>query len=410
MIECHCCLCVTFGKVTKASFCAAVQSGAWFFYKTYKMIVQSHKLNEVILMGRSISICHGNGYLRHNNRRISSKNVDKSRSRFNIVGSIKLLDEVTAKYAGKDGKIPDSKLDAAIVESAYLRFFGEATKEYNQKQKRADRRYDDYYKHLFGCDYTSAIVEEQGAGNGRKSFYELIVQVGNIHDTGFDICDASTIEVIKACLIDYIKQMIKRNPSFKVFNIALHMDEATPHLHIDYIPVADGFSRGQSVQNSLTGALKKLGFNGRDAYKEWLARERDALTVICQEHGIDIEAGVCGGRKERLMVADYKEYQQQHEALQAELDTMQAELDTIADKAAAAESELSFVEVAISEARSKCNEAVKATSLQESRDAFRRVDFTLNEATGRDKEARARLKEVAELGGEARRHIANIKR
>lgn len=396
MIECHCCLCVTFGKVTKASFCAAVQSGAWFFNKTYKMIVQSHKLNEVILMGRSISICHGNGYLRHNNRRISSKNVDKSRSSSNVVDHLPLLDEVTAKYVGKDGKIPDSKLDAAIVESAYLRYFGEATKEYNQKQKRADRRYDDYYKHLFDCDYTSAVVEEQGAGNGRKSFYEIIVQIGNIHDTGFGVCKESELMLIRKCLILYGKEMMKRNPSFKVFNIALHMDEATPHLHIDYIPVADGFSRGQSVQNSLTGALKKLGFNGRDAYKEWLARERDALTAICQEHGIDIDTGVCGGRKERLMVADYKEYQRQHEALQAELDAMQAELDTITDRVTSAESELSSAETAISEAKSKCNEANKATSLQESRDAFRRIDFTLDEAAGHAKEAR--------------RHIANVKR
>lgn len=78
----------------------------------------------------------------------------------------------------------------------------------------------------------------------------------------------------------------KRNPNFYVFNAVLHMDEATPHLHIDYIPVGH-YKRGQDTQNGIAQALKEMGYGtGKQAIARWRVAEVEVLNKICLEHGI----------------------------------------------------------------------------------------------------------------------------
>lgn len=54
----------------------------------------------------------------------------------------------------------------------------------------------------------------------------------------------------------------KRNHTLYVFSAHLHMDEATPHLHIDFVPYTTGNKRGLETKNSMKGALERLGFTG----------------------------------------------------------------------------------------------------------------------------------------------------
>ena len=56
------------------------------------------------------------------------------------------------------------------------------------------------------------------------------------------------------------KTFQERNPNLYLFNCVMHLDEATPHLHIDYIPVANGYKTGMKTRNSLTKALQQMGF------------------------------------------------------------------------------------------------------------------------------------------------------
>lgn len=74
--------------------------------------------------------------------------------------------------------------------------------------------------------------------------------------------------------------------------MVLHMDEATPRLHVDYIPVATEQTRGLSTGVSMKQALKQQGFTGvgqkQTEWKAWMDREKEVLTEIAQQHEFEI--------------------------------------------------------------------------------------------------------------------------
>ena len=116
----------------------------------------------------------------------------------------------------------------------------------------------------------------------------------------------------------------ERNPNFYVFNAVLHMDEATPHLHIDYIPVGH-YKRGQDTQNGIAQALKEMGYGtGKMAIAKWRAAEVEVLNTICREHGIEPLAS----EKSRgsLKVAEYKEQRHKADELAEENAMVEAEI------------------------------------------------------------------------------------
>lgn len=227
-------------------------------------------------MGR-ISMPQGKGSQMHNRRdydkigRPVPDNIDVSRSPENIV----LVD--------KD------------IQQAYDEIFGEALAEFNGKQKRADRKIDSYYDHI------------QKSKNGEKPFYEDIVQWGQLDD----FTKPETRELAKTALVKYVKGFEERNPNLRLIGAYIHMDEASPHLHLDYIPVASGYSRGLAIRNSLDKAMKQMGFQPENesrknnATKLWKERERAVFGEICRDLGLDVEVE----RKARgsLSVEEYKE-------------------------------------------------------------------------------------------------------
>ncbi len=226
---------------------------------------------------KRISHCQGKGSLTHNNRKFSAKNVNVSRTKDNLVFIKQPISE------------------------AYEQLFGAAVERYNAKQKRADRKIiTSYYEHLFKRKVSQNVVT---AADKRKSFYENVVQIGTMQDTGVGTPDA---EIAAACLTEYMRGFQERNPNFRVFNAVLHLDEATPHLHIDYIPVWH-YKQGVDTQNGIAQALKEMGYGtGKDAIARWREAECKLLTEICNRHGIQIAAP----EKSRgsLTVEQYKEY------------------------------------------------------------------------------------------------------
>lgn len=197
------------------------------------------------------------------------------------------------------------------LEEAYQDCFGKAIEEYNAAQKRADRKKGDY------------LTEIKNSGNGEKVFYEIIVQIGTMADTGVlgedGILTHDAIEAAKI-LNEYVKLFQKRNPNLYLFNAVLHMDEATPHLHLDYIPVATGYKTGLRVRNSLTKAFQNMGFAKAKSKKEnetvaWQKREREYLTGLCAEHGIEIE--VLGEKRPSLSLPEYKQAMRETDELKS---------------------------------------------------------------------------------------------
>ena len=164
----------------------------------------------------------GKGSVNHNSRKFHAKNTDPERSCLNV------------EYCNEN------------VKDVYHELFDEALARYNEKQTRSDRKIDDYYDKI--C-----------FGKQEKPFHEIILQVGNKDDMSADSEDG---QLAAAVLDEYMRGFQERNPHLRVFNMVLHMDEATPHLHVDYIPVATEQTRGLSVRVSMKQALKQQGFTG----------------------------------------------------------------------------------------------------------------------------------------------------
>ena len=104
-----------------------------------------------------------------------------------------------------------------------------------------------------------------------------------------------------------------------LFNCVMHLDEATPHLHIDYIPVANGYKNGMKTRNSLTKAFQQMGFAKAVSRKQnetvaWQERERKYLTELCREQGIEIE--VLGVQRDNLSLPEYKAVMREVEQLE----------------------------------------------------------------------------------------------
>ena len=208
---------------------------------------------------KTISFPKGRGHLTHNNRDFISKNVVPERTAWNRIYNQEPLEE------------------------AYENCFGEALRNYNAAQKRKDRKKDNYLKEI------------ENSCNGEKPFYENVVQVGKMTDIPVVGENGNLTEEAKAAisvLEQYAKTFQERNPNLYLFNCVTHLDEATPHLHIDYIPVAHGYKNGMETRNSMTKAFQQMGFAKAVNRKQnetvaWQERERAYLTELCAEHGIE---------------------------------------------------------------------------------------------------------------------------
>ena len=228
----------------------------------------------------SISIELVKGVLKHNNRNFIAENVDKDRTKNNV------------EYK----KIP--------LEEAYHTLFDRALQRYNDKQKRADRKIDNYLEHI-------------QKGKQEKPFYEIIVQVGNRDDMGVG---SPNERLAKRILEDYLRRFEERNPNLFVFNAVLHMDEATPHLHIDFIPYTTRITRGLDTRVSMKKALEEQGFvgSGRSDTETmaWLQSEKESLASIMERHGVEWEHQ--GNEREHLSVLEYKKEQRSKEVVELE--------------------------------------------------------------------------------------------
>lgn len=246
-------------------------------------------------MVTTISFVVGKGSIAHNNRSFIALNVVEERIE---------LDEFYKQETLKE---------------AYDKLFGQAIKDYNDGQDRKDRKIDDY------------ITKIKNSKNNEKVFYENVVQVGCMKD--FGVVDENgnvTENALKAkeVLDQYVKTFQERNPNLYLFNAVLHMDEATPHLHLDYIPVAHGYKRGMKTRNSLTRGLQEMGIEKATSKNDnetmhWQAREREYLTELCAERGIEIET--IGIDRDDYTIPEYKAAMKAKEEAEADVEILKAE-------------------------------------------------------------------------------------
>ena len=210
----------------------------------------------------------GKGSLNHNSRKFHAKNTDPNRTHWNV------------EYCNED------------IKDVYHELFDDALKRYNDKQTRKDRKIDDYY-------------EKIRSGKQEKLFHEVILQIGDK-----DNMRSGTMEGQLAAKIldEYMKGFQERNPTLRVFAAHLHLDEATPHLHIDFIPYVTGSKRGLDTRVSLKQALSSLGFKGgsrsETELNQWVQSEKQKLAMVMREN--EIEWDQKGTHEQHLSVLDYK--------------------------------------------------------------------------------------------------------
>ena len=243
-------------------------------------------------MKKTISAMRGKGSLSHNRRDFIAENVDSSRTPLNI------------EYRNED------------IRAVYHELFDDALARYNEKQTRKDRVIDDYY-------------EKIRMGKQEKLFEELIIQIGNKDDMN---ASSENGQLARQMLDEYMQSFQQRNPTLRVFSAHLHMDEATPHLHIDFIPFTTGSKRGLETRVSLKKALEALGFTGgtksHTELNQWIESEKQALASIMARH--DIEWEQKGTHEEHLSVLDYKKQERSKEvaALETQIDALQEQTAT----------------------------------------------------------------------------------
>ena len=231
-------------------------------------------------MKRTISFMTGKGSVNHNSRKFHAKNTDPERSYLNV------------EYCNEN------------LKDVYHELFDEALARYNEKQTRGNRRIDDYY-------------EKIRSSKQEKPFHEIILQIGDKDNMG---AKTENGQLAAKVLDKYMQDFQRRNPTLKVFSAYLHMDEATPHLHIDFVPYTTGSKRGLDTRVSLKQALSTLGFKGgtrrETELNQWVAYEKEQLAAVMLEHGIEWEQK--GTHEKHLSVLDFEKKERAKEVAELE--------------------------------------------------------------------------------------------
>ena len=241
----------------------------------------------------SISIELGKGVINHNNRKFIAENVDREKTKNNI------------EYKN----IP--------IEEAYHILFDDALQRYNDKQKRKSRRIPSYYEHIKNSKQENL-------------FYEIIVQVGNRDDMGVG---TENEKLAKRILDRYMREFEERNPYLFVFNAHLHMDEATPHLHIDFIPFTTESDRGLDTRVSLKQALLNEGFyslgKSDTETMAWMRNEKEELSAVMKRNEVEWENQ--GNDRDHLSVLEFKKEQRSKEVeeLEAQVSTLESKFKNL---------------------------------------------------------------------------------
>ena len=217
----------------------------------------------------------GKGSVNHNSRKFKAENVNGERTHLNN------------DYCNES------------IKKVYHTLFGDALKRYNDKQTRADRRIGNYYEKIRNSKQ-------------EKPFHEIILQIGDMVTMSSESENGLLAQRI---LDEYYQGFQERNPYLKVFSAHLHMDEATPHLHIDFVPFTTGSKRGLDTRVSLKQALANQGFKGGTRgdteWNQWVSSEKEALAVVMERHGVEWERK--GTHEKHLSVMDYKKQEREKE-------------------------------------------------------------------------------------------------
>lgn len=218
--------------------------------------------------------------IRHNNRELTEKEFKSD--------AHKHIQREKSKY-----NIQIFKRD---IKDVYHDLFDDELNAYNAKQKRKDRKIDDYYKHV----QKSKNLDLQR---------EFIVAVGNKAD--WEKLSFEEKQEVGEALERYVRDFNERHSNMTIYNAVVHLDEAgAPHAHFNVVPTATGYKNGLAVQPSFRKALEQEGFgpSGPEQFKAFRDAEIHRLHQFVHEIGIDRKAGKTNDIKDMREYKDAMEY------------------------------------------------------------------------------------------------------
>lgn len=218
--------------------------------------------------------------IRHNNRELTEKEFRSD--------AHKHIQREKSKY-----NIQIFKRD---IKDVYHELFDDALNAYNAKQKRKDRKIDDYYKHV----RKSKNLDLQR---------EFIVAVGNKAD--WEKLSIEEKKEVGEVLARYVRDFNERHNNMTIYNAIVHLDEAgAPHAHFNVVPTATGYKNGLAMQPSFRKALEQEGFgpSGKEQFKAFRNAEIHRLHQFVHEIGIDRKAGKTNDIKDMREYKDAMEY------------------------------------------------------------------------------------------------------
>lgn len=248
------------------------------------------------------SCSFGKTAIGHDNRKFLPGNVDKALSSVN-----------------------EYLIRCDSIREAYHEIFDEAVQAYNDSQKRNDRKIDDYYDKI------------NKSKNGEHLAYEYVLQVGS-HDT--NPTGGEWQELSKEIYKEWLNDFTEHDENLKVINAAIHCDEpnGTPHMHITIVPVAHS-SRGLSLKNSLSGAMKEMGYSRAS---DWCLDVQKELGEKLLERGIEYEQ--LGTHREHIENGLFQELMdREREKVEVALEDVHEEIKVLKDEKTELSENVSFL-------------------------------------------------------------------
>ena len=236
--------------------------------------------------------------LRHNNRTLTEEEY-KQPAHEHIIRE-RTKDNIVIKHS--------------TIQEAYQEVFGEAVEAYNARQKRKDRKIDDYYLHV----YHSKTLDLQR---------EMIIGLGNMDDwneLGYEKKKEAG-QLLKEVVEDFIKD---KKDHIHVYNAVIHLDEAgAPHAHINFIPLAHGYRNGLSTQPSWTKSLAQMGYQGKGRKPFMAFRETEVARIekIAKNYGIERKLGETNDAPDVRTYKKVKDLEKQAKAKEAEIEGLEQE-------------------------------------------------------------------------------------
>ena len=223
------------------------------------------------------------------------------------------------KYDNDEDLICIVRGTSSIVEDTknlYLELFEDAKIKYNEKQKRNDRKIDNYFNHISN-------------DNKRDLACEIIIELGDM-DFWTDKDDNfkhKMVEVYKEQILD-LENIV---PNFKIANATIHFDESSPHLHIVGVPFKDGSKNGMEVQVGKSDVFTTDSLrNMQDKMREY------CISTFNKVYGLNYSLKIKeDGRNQDINVknmTNYRELKKEQEKNKKRLNELNDKADNLQNK------------------------------------------------------------------------------